>query len=82
MPPRRGWRIFDAGCYKDFAPHGAGKTLRTGMIYLEAVVTQCAILMNNHVQEHVLKVTSKNPWAMVRYNQDWTKFCTENKDSE
>ena len=25
MPPRRGWRIFDAGFYKDFTPDGAGK---------------------------------------------------------
>jgi hypothetical protein len=64
--------------------HGRNPTLPAHtirMIYLEAVVTQCAFLMNNHVREHLLKITSKDPWAMVRYTQDWTKFCTEEENA-
>lgn len=50
------------------------QTLR--LIYLHAITCQCVALMNNYVCERLHKITGKTPWALVRFNQDWTKFTT------
>jgi hypothetical protein len=45
------------------------------LILLHAIVSECAVAMNNHVCETLEKITKKLPWAIVRSNRDWTKLC-------
>jgi len=86
------WEMFDVSSVCDLIDHlveirGSiahgrnpafpAQTVR--LLYLEAVATQCAFLMNNFVREQLISTTGKDPWAMVRYNQDWTKFCTKDE---
>lgn len=54
------------------APSHPAETMR--LVYLQAVVSQCAFLMNNHVREKLLAITGKDPWGLVRFNYEWKQF--------
>jgi RiboL-PSP-HEPN len=60
------------------APNSPTQSLH--ILWYGAIVSQCGALMSNFVRDRLLFITGKDPWAMLRFNCDWTKFATDVKE--